>query len=668
MIKTQYNLFESITEVDPDIIRTFDETFAEAFDAAEQWALDIETYGGKKQGEALNPFKGKIRLIQIAIQGHPQIGVFDVGLLPPEFFIALIKKMADNSIVVAHNAVFELQWLKQHYGVVGNNIFDTMLASQILYAGIETYKHSLLACLDRELKLQVNKTEQRSDFGLENLTNSQINYSANDVRHLIKLAEVLLKKVKNDNLIDTLQIELAALLPYAYMGLQGFPVDHDALVHCAFLYKDALNVLMAPIREKLGVNSVSTSEELKASLSKYLGTPITETNKVTLSQFTDNVIIQNLLDARAMDNYVGYLERCLEASIDGSVRGNFRQCAPKGLGRATCGSESEDEYSSEGKGKAKKKKSKDGIPGVNLQNPPNPSKSSPTIKALGLPPVRSIFKPKTGQSLLIFDFSAAHARVAAQTTQDKAFIASYNDNVDCHAVIAAELSPLVGKKWTNIDITRIRKQKDQDGELATRLRNTAKNVFYGWVNGAGINKTMMTIHAGGFGHATYEDAERILGRLSKTFPGIKKFHDTTKQNLKKTKPMPGCKIRYARITAISGRKVYIPSFEPSGSNRGGCNPNDAYIANWMMVEADAKKRAMGLIWKKSIRTPEWGLQIANECHDEIDVLCNSEYEEKAAKFCWDAMNGSLAYWVTDLPSYEDEYKLEDCLAESWACK
>jgi hypothetical protein len=88
----------------------------------------------------------------------------------------------------------------------------------------------------------------------------------------------------------------------------------------------------------------------------------------------------------------------------------------------------------------------------------------------------------------------------------------------------------------------------------------------------------------------------------------------------------------------------------------------------MMVESDAKKRAMGLIWKKSRQRPEWGMRLANECHDEIDVLCNTEYVEECAEFCWQAMNGSLGYWVTDLPAYEDPYKLSDCLAESWASK
>ena len=115
--------------------------------------------------------------------------------------------------------------------------------------------------------------------------------------------------------------------------------------------------------------------------------------------------------------------------------------------------------------------------------------------------------------------------------------------------------------------------------------------------------------------------------------------------------------------------MFAPKYAPKDTtDRGGCNPNEAYIANWMMVESDAKKRAMALIWKKSQQCPHWGMSLANECHDEIDVLCNSEFNAEVSEFCWNAMNGSLGVWVTDLPVVEDPYSLEGCLAESWASK
>jgi hypothetical protein len=49
-------------------------------------------------------------------------------------------------------------------------------------------------------------------------------------------------------------------------------------------------------------------------------------------------------------------------------------------------------------------------------------------------------------------------------------------------------------------------------------------------------------------------------------------------------------------------------------------------------------------------------------------VCRSEFVEVCSKFCWWAMNGSLAYFVKDLPAYEDEYSLDGCLAETWASK
>jgi DNA polymerase I len=658
LISSQTSLFDIGVELEDFILLKFTEDFKFRWQHAELWALDIETYGIESKEDALNPFTGKIRLFQIALDGCDLIGVFDVRSLPPEFFDLLRAKMSDESIVVIHNAAFELQWLAHHYGVRGNRIWDTMIASQVLYAGIEPYRHSLKAVLLRELSFELNKDEQLSDFGLDVLSNSQLNYSANDVRYLILLAIELMRKLQIAGLLDTINIEFGALLPYADMGLKGFPVDREALTLVQDQYLKAFIKLSQPLFDELGVASVANSIELKKALGERLKVNLTSTNKTELSQYTDDPIVQSLLDARTLENFVGYISRCADAEINGAVRGNFRQCAPKGLGRATCGSDSDN-----------LKNGFKGIPGVNLHNPPNPSKASPSIKALGLPPVRSFFKPPEGYSLLIFDFSAAHARVAAQVTQDKAFIASYVDNVDCHAIVASKLSKLVGKHWSREEISKIRKQKDDDGAMATRLRNISKNIFYGWLNGAGKFKTMQTIHAGGLGNATQDDASEIIDLLGATFTGIKGFHDRTKRELRKTHPMPECALEYAEIRAISGRRVYAPRYSPKGEgDRGGCNPNEAYIANWMMVESDAKKRAMALIWKKSIRNPEWGMRLVNECHDEIDVVCRSEFVEVCSKFCWWAMNGSLAYFVKDLPAYEDEYSLDGCLAETWASK
>ncbi len=649
MISSQTSIFDTLVELDSDIVLTLDETFIDKWVAADVWGLDIETYGVNQSDEALNPFLGKVRLVQVALETE-EIGVFDLN--KNQMVVDVLQsKFQDGSITVIHNAAFELQWLSHKYGIVADKVFDTMIASQILYAGVEPYRHNLKAVILRELGIELNKDEQLSDFGLAELTNAQINYAGNDVRYLIRAAVVLMEKLKRAGLRDTIEIELAALLPYADMGLRGFPICEATLDDVLQQYQQALKTVSQPVLDKLGVQSVANSDALKAALGRYLNVTITGSNKTELSQYAHDPIVQALLDSRTLENFVGYLERCKAAVIDGSVRGNFRQCAPKGLGRATCGSDGK------------------GIPGVNLHNPPNPSKASPTIKALGLPAVRSFFKPHAGQSLLIFDFSAAHARVAAQVTQDKAFIASYNDNVDCHAIVASKLSKLVGKNWSREDISRIRKQADEDGQLATRLRNISKNLFYGWLNGAGVKKEMETIHAGGLANATFEDAQEIIDLLKKSFPGIAKFHDRIKSEIKQTIALPSAPLKYAAIRAISGRRCFAPAYNSKGEgDRGGCNPNEAYIANWMMVESDAKKRAMGLIWKKSRKCPEWGMRLANECHDEIDVLCNTDYVESVAQFCWKAVNGSLGFWVKSIPAYESEYCLKDCLADSWASK
>jgi len=68
MISSQASIFDTLVELDSDIVLTLDETFIDKWVAADVWGLDIETYGVNQSDEALNPFLGKVRLVQVALE------------------------------------------------------------------------------------------------------------------------------------------------------------------------------------------------------------------------------------------------------------------------------------------------------------------------------------------------------------------------------------------------------------------------------------------------------------------------------------------------------------------------------------------------------------------------------------------------------------------------
>ena len=119
-----------------------------------------------------------------------QLGTPTENLLIDPFSISdlgpLAVLMANPSVVkVIHNASFEKSVLGQHdIEIVG--IFDTLKASRDLRGKVEG-GHSLGAVCSRELGIEIDKSEQCSNWRRRPLTGSQEAYAALDVEVLVNL-------------------------------------------------------------------------------------------------------------------------------------------------------------------------------------------------------------------------------------------------------------------------------------------------------------------------------------------------------------------------------------------------------------------------------------------------------------------------------------------------
>jgi hypothetical protein len=101
-------------------------------------ALDLETCAepkiGRKgritaTGDALDPFKGEIRLVTLA-GPDGEISQFDLRrtpTLPPEILTVLVSEE-----LVIHNAAFELRFLATKFGLWPQRVFCTLTASRLL--------------------------------------------------------------------------------------------------------------------------------------------------------------------------------------------------------------------------------------------------------------------------------------------------------------------------------------------------------------------------------------------------------------------------------------------------------------------------------------------------------------------------------------------------------
>jgi ribonuclease D len=127
--------------------------------------LDIET-------TALDPREGRVRLVQIS--DGETADVYDAFKQDADLIRRAIEARDE---MAAHNAVFEQAWLREHFGVAPR-LDDTMIMSQVLYTGTRATKgrgfsHSLAAVVQRELKVEMSKEEQTSDWDALVLTTKQ---------------------------------------------------------------------------------------------------------------------------------------------------------------------------------------------------------------------------------------------------------------------------------------------------------------------------------------------------------------------------------------------------------------------------------------------------------------------------------------------------------------
>lgn len=145
----------------------------------------------------------KLALVQLAVPGE----VLLVDPLAPGVAARLAPMLADPSVTkLMHSASEDLQALLRGCGVVPSPLFDTQVAAAMAGLGAGLSYQKLVEQLCGEV---LEKGETRSDWLRRPLSDAQLHYAAEDVRHLHAMHAILHEKLQALGRLEWLASDVA---------------------------------------------------------------------------------------------------------------------------------------------------------------------------------------------------------------------------------------------------------------------------------------------------------------------------------------------------------------------------------------------------------------------------------------------------------------------------
>ena len=158
--------------------------------------IDTETLG-------LNIKRDRLCLIQLRNESNKKVYLikFEKDISPANS--KNIKSLLEDKSLtkIFHYARFDMAVLKENLNINVRNVFCTKIASKLT----RTYssKHGLKDLVKEILNVELDKTEQTSDWSQKNLTKQQIQYAMNDVIYLSDLKKNLEAKLQEVKRLKT---------------------------------------------------------------------------------------------------------------------------------------------------------------------------------------------------------------------------------------------------------------------------------------------------------------------------------------------------------------------------------------------------------------------------------------------------------------------------------
>ena len=436
------------------------EKIAGDLSGASHTALDID-----RKGDALAPWRGDIRLLTLRRDGGA-VWILDLRAIGYE--LGPLAKVLESTNVIAHNAKFDLLWLRAKCGLRISNVCCTLTAARLLSAGTQP-GNGLDQCLRRYLGIPPGTAFGRSDWGAMLLIPDQLDYAARDVAHLHDLLARLEGEIASAGLADVWELERALLPCVVGMEAAGIRVDCEKLDNIAAEARASAASARDELRHALGKPSINPNSppQLLEAL-RDAGLVLDSTAEEALKAADDGRLVPLVLAYRKASKRAEQAEKLVgHVQADGRIHARFEP-----TGTAT------GRFSSKG---------------PNLQN-------------IGRGELREAFTAPPGFRLIVADYSQVELRAAAAIAGEARMIDAYRAGEDLHSGTAAAV--------LGIGLQDVGKAQ----------RQLAKAVNFGLLYGQSATG-LVRYAASSYGVTLARDeAKQIHGAFFRTYPRLRQWH------------------------------------------------------------------------------------------------------------------------------------------------
>ncbi|KKN23844.1 hypothetical protein LCGC14_0901010, partial [marine sediment metagenome] len=465
-------------------------------------ALDIETTG-------LNPRTDKV--ISIAIVTRDSEEVIDVAQIGKAEVRKKLSALREYDYIIAHNAKFDAAFIYTNFGILYDNLFCTMLASQIIKNG-NPFGHNLLNCLQEYCSIEETNKEHKKlmryryihhKYGTP-ITDSMKEYVLSDTKYLIPLYEEEMKQISLLKMEKVIALENKLVPAIIKMEIHGCLVDRKgwykmlgkwegiregylktldkelvnlastipALAggkytrprHTEVIFQGDLFGYSKRIKtESKGSINFSSSSQLINLIKRVDGIELESVDEDSLQIYMNEnpdtslkKLINILLKYREYDKLLStYGEKFLrKLDHNNYIHTNYSQCRTK-TGRLASSS-------------------------PNLQNIPGGD-------------IRKFFIAAPGHQFITCDMDGAEISIAADFSGDPLLVSSIQDGIDMHSRLSSKSYSIIFGEDVTINNTEEELTVGKHTFKKVDLRKLHKNVTFAKFYKAGIERVYKTL-------------------------------------------------------------------------------------------------------------------------------------------------------------------------------